>query len=366
MVTVLATVVVLGVLIFVHELGHFLAAKAVDIEVQRFSLGLGPKMAGFRWGETEYVISWFPLGGYVKMAGMAEEEGIGMLEGGASGGREPSPRDFDGKSLPARTLVITAGVLMNLLFAIAAFIVVAKAQGVQLALISQVQEDSPAAVAGFQAGDRIVSVEGQRVRAFEELALLVQQSPEAQIRVGVERDGERVSLNVVPRRVSIWSDVIRDSVDIGQIGVTSDPEGGYRTLGWMDWYWVRTTLEFLGQLVSGQSSAKEVGGPILIGQLSGQAARAGIWPFLSFMAIISVNLAILNLLPVPVLDGGHLTFLAFEAERRAADSTHAGGTRARRGPDGLGDHQRRLEAALAAPSSAGEQVQLLPIHDARA
>jgi regulator of sigma E protease len=327
MVTVLATVVVLGVLIFVHELGHFLAAKAVDIEVQRFSLGLGPKMFGFRKGETEYVISWFPLGGYVKMAGMAEEEGIGMLEGGAAGGREPSPRDFDAKSLPARTLVISAGVLMNLLFAIVAFIVVAKAQGVQLALISEVQEGSPAAEAGFQAGDHIVSVEGQRVRAFEELALLVQQSPEESIRVGVDRDGERLSLNVVPRRVSIYSDVIRDTVDIGQIGVTSDPEGGYRTLSWAEaipegsfrsWYWVRTTLEFLGQLVSGQSSAKEVGGPILIGQLSGRAARAGIWALLSFMGIISVNLAILNLLPVPVLDGGHLTFLAFEAVRGKA------------------------------------------------
>ncbi len=327
MVTVLATVLVLGVLIFVHELGHFLAAKAVDIEVQRFSLGLGPKMAGFQRGETEYVISWFPLGGYVKMAGMAEEEGVGMLEGGAAGGREPSPRDFDAKSLPARTLVISAGVIMNLLFAVAAFIVVARVQGVQLALISEVQENSPAAVAGFQPGDRIVSVEGQRVRAFAELALLVQQSPEAQIRVGVDRDGERLSLNVVPRSVSIWSDVIRDSVEIGQIGVTSDPEGGYRELGWTEaipegsfrtWYWVRTTLEFLGQLVSGQSSAKEVGGPILIGQLSGRAARAGIWALLSFMAIISVNLAILNLLPVPVLDGGHLTFLAFEAIRGRA------------------------------------------------
>ncbi len=327
MVTVLATVVVLGVLIFVHELGHFLAAKAVDIEVQRFSLGLGPKMFGFRKGETEYVISWFPLGGYVKMAGMAEEEGIGMLEGGAAGGREPSPRDFDAKSLPARTLVISAGVLMNLLFAIAAFIVVAKAQGVQLALIGEVQEDSPAAEAGFQAGDHIVSVEGQRVRAFEELALLVQQRPEESIRVGVERDRERLSLTVVPRRVSVYSDVIRDTVAIGQIGVTSDPEGGYRTLSWAEaipegsfrsWYWVRTTLEFLGQLVSGQSSAKEVGGPILIGQLSGRAARAGIWALLSFMGIISVNLAILNLLPVPVLDGGHLTFLAFEAVRGKA------------------------------------------------
>ncbi|UCG76732.1 MAG: RIP metalloprotease RseP [Gemmatimonadota bacterium] len=325
--TILATVVVLGVLIFVHELGHFLAAKAVDIEVQRFSLGLGPKMVGFRKGETEYVVSWFPLGGYVKMAGMAEEEGIGVLEGGASGERTPSPRDFDAKSLPARTLVISAGVLMNFLFALVAFIVVARAQGVQLAMISTVQEDSPAAEAGFQPGDRILSIQGQRVRSFEELRLLVQQSPETAIRVGVEREGERLSLEVVPRPVRIWSDVIRDSVDVGQIGVTSDPDGGYRTLGWREaipegsfrtWYWVRTTLEFIGQLVSGGSSAKEVGGPILIGQLSGQAARAGIWSLLAFMAVISVNLAILNLLPVPVLDGGHLTFLAFEAVRGRA------------------------------------------------
>lgn len=325
--TILATVVVLGVLIFVHELGHFLAAKSVDIEVQRFSLGLGPKMVGFRRGETEYVISWFPLGGYVKMAGMAEEEGIGMLEGGASGKRTPSPRDFDAKTLPARTLVISAGVLMNLLFAILAFIAVAKSQGVQLALIGEVQPESPAAAAGFQPGDRIVSVEGQRVRAFDELALLVQQKPGSPIRVGVERAGERVTLEVVPRSVRIWSDVTRDSVEIGQIGVTSNPEGGYRSLGWGEaiteggyrtWYWVRTTLEFLGQLVTGKGSAKEVGGPILIGQLSGEAARAGLWPLLSFMAIISVNLAILNLLPVPVLDGGHLTFLAFEAVRGQA------------------------------------------------
>ena len=327
MVTILSTVIVLGVLIFVHELGHFLAAKAVDIEVQRFSLGLGPKMIGFQRGETEYVISWFPLGGYVKMAGMAEEEAIGALEGGASEQRAPSPRDFDAKSLPARTLVISAGVIMNFLFALVAFIVVAHAQGTQLALIREVQEDSPAAEAGFEPGDRIVAIEGQRVRAFDELRLLVQQSPGAPIRVGVERDGERRTLNVVPRTVRIWSDVIRDSVEIGQIGVTSDPEAGYRTLTWSEaipegtyrtWYWVRLTFEFIGQLVSGQSSAKEVGGPILIGQLSGEAARAGIWPLLSFMAIISVNLAILNLLPVPVLDGGHLTFLAFEAVRGRA------------------------------------------------
>lgn len=326
-ITILATILVLGVLIFVHELGHFAAAKAVDIEVPRFSLGLGPKLIGFKKGETEYVISWFPLGGYVKMAGMIEEEGVGALEGGKSEGRTPSPRDFDAKSLPARTLVISAGVLMNFLFAVVAFIVVARAQGMQIPLIQDVLEDSPAAEAGFRPGDLILTVEGHRIRSFDELSLMVKQNPEMPIRIGVERAGERLTLQAVPRSVRIWSDVIRDSVEIGQLGVRSDPSGGYRSLGWggaieegsyRTWYWVRTTFEFLGQLVSGQSSAKEVGGPILIGQLSGQAARAGIWPLLSFMAIISINLAILNLLPVPVLDGGHLTFLAFEAVRGKA------------------------------------------------
>ncbi len=326
-ITILATIVVLGVLIFVHELGHFAAAKAVDIEVPRFSLGLGPKLIGFKMGETEYVISWFPLGGYVKMAGMIEEEATGVLEGGRSEGRTSSPRDFDAKSLPARTLVISAGVLMNFLFAIVAFIVVARAQGMQLPLIQDVMEDSPAAAAGLRPGDLILTVEGNRIRDFDQLSLMVKQNPEEPIRIGVERAGERLTLQAVPRSVLMWNDVIRDSVEIGQLGVMSDPDGGYRSLGWGEaiqegsyrtWYWVRTTFEFLGQLVSGQSSAKEVGGPILIGQLSGQAARAGIWPLLSFMAIISINLAILNLRPVPVLDGGHLTFLAFEAVRGRA------------------------------------------------
>ncbi|HSL70532.1 MAG TPA: site-2 protease family protein, partial [Longimicrobiales bacterium] len=146
LITILATVIVLGVLIFVHELGHFLAAKAVDIEVPRFSIGLGPKLVGFRRGETEYVISWLPLGGYVKMAGMEEME---KLEGGpskptvtgtltaddlgveAETPREAGPRDFESKSLPARALVISAGVLMNLLFAIVVFAASALVWGVQ-------------------------------------------------------------------------------------------------------------------------------------------------------------------------------------------------------------------------------------------
>ena len=128
--TILATVIVLGVLIFVHELGHFAAAKAVGVEVQRFSIGLGPRVLGFTWGETEYVLSAIPLGGYVKMGGM-DDEVMERLEGGAAEGvREPSPRDFDGKPIWARTLVISAGVIMNMIFAFGAYTFVAARYGV--------------------------------------------------------------------------------------------------------------------------------------------------------------------------------------------------------------------------------------------
>ncbi|MFO8173784.1 MAG: site-2 protease family protein [Longimicrobiales bacterium] len=129
--TVLATIIVLGVLIFIHELGHFGAAKLVGVEVQRFSIGLGPKLFGFKWGETEYVFSAIPLGGYVKMGGM-EDEVMEMVEGGKEGGgRVPGPRDFDGKPIWARTLVISAGVIMNMIFAFALYATVAGLWGVR-------------------------------------------------------------------------------------------------------------------------------------------------------------------------------------------------------------------------------------------
>ncbi|MDX1390341.1 MAG: site-2 protease family protein, partial [Acidobacteriota bacterium] len=155
--TIAVTILVLGVLIFVHELGHFLAAKSVDIEVPRFSIGLGPKMFGFRRGETEYVISWIPLGGYVKMAGMADEEVTSKLEGPDSGptgeGAPLGPRDFDAKPLWARTLVITAGVIMNWVFAIIAFAAIAMGEGVVEPRITLVDEGSPAEEAGLMEGD---------------------------------------------------------------------------------------------------------------------------------------------------------------------------------------------------------------------
>ena len=412
MTTILATVVVLGVLILVHELGHFWAAKSVDIEVPRFSIGIGPKAVGFQWGETEYVLSWLPLGGYVRMAGMEEDEALDGIEGeSVEEEREPSPRDFDAKPLWARTLVISAGVIMNFLFAVVAYGAISAIWGVtpnpeaavgdvqeeylpegtfelssvesgtrieslngepvqawrdvQMALLTSedstvrfglaggrsvevplpagdsvrqvlvgaiqpstgastviqaVQEGSPADSAGIRSGDRIVEVGGRAVREWSDVSRGVEGSPGQRVDVVVERDGERRRLTVVPR-LNVRA-AGGDTLRFGRIGVTPrlerDRLGPIAAAGHglrETWRVTGFTLDFLGGLLTGGVSTDNLGGPIAIGQISGQAARAGVRALLDFMALLSVNLAVLNLLPIPVLDGGHLVFLGIEGIR---------------------------------------------------
>jgi regulator of sigma E protease len=399
---------VLGVLIFVHELGHFMTAKWADIEVPRFSIGFGPRILGFTRGETEYVISLLPLGGYVKMAGMEEMEQIEggpahrqrhSVDGSGASVRTPHrPRDFESKSLPWRALVISAGVIMNLLFAFVVFsftedllpagtealarlergariesvggrsipnfstlrielstarpgpleIGVAGAGPIHITVpdrdslrtnlvlaiqpemisepvISQVSAGEPAEAAGLQSGDRVVSVDGVRVDSWQELVNRVEDSPGSPITITVRRGGEEVETQVIPRAARL-----ADGFEYGRIGVAGtagllvaprDRKGPLEAVlhgGLETGRWVRLTGEFLVGLFSGRHSARDLGGPILIGQLSGEVARAGLESLLSFMGLLSVNLAILNLLPIPVLDGGHLVFLAIEAVRGRA------------------------------------------------
>lgn len=324
--TIAATIVCLGVLIFVHELGHFLAAKSVDIEVSRFSIGFGPKIVGFTRGETEYVISAFPLGGYVKMEGMVGEEITEHLEGGETEKREPSPRDFDAKPLWARFYVIIAGVAMNTVFAILAFAIIAGVNGINVPVVGAVAEEGPAAAAGLRPGDVIVSVEGRRVQDFRDVQQDIQMRPGESIRLGIQRGEERMDVRLTTMAVKVPpGEMGGDSLEVGVIGVERAPdEETHRALGPVaalgqgaaqTWRWVVNIGAFVGRIFSGKDSASELGGPILIGQMSGQFARAGLIPFLNFMAIISVNLAVLNLLPIPVLDGGHLVFLAVEGVR---------------------------------------------------
>ncbi|MDP2482568.1 MAG: RIP metalloprotease RseP [Candidatus Palauibacterales bacterium] len=324
LITILSTIVVLGVLILVHELGHFWAAKAVDIEVSRFSIGFGPKIAGFRRGETEYVLAAIPLGGYVKMEGMVGEEAVSPLEGKTEPEREPSPRDFDAKPLWARFLVIVAGVVMNFVFAFAAFTFVARSEGVIDPLIGRLEPGSPAEQAGFQPSDMILAMDGRGIRNWDEVQQYVGMRPEVPIRFTVRRESEKLDIEATPGKFRAYNDLVKDSVDVGFLGIEVGLDRAQRDLtlpeslaaGWhRTGAWTGEIVSFLKRVVTGRGSAKELGGPIVIGQLSGAAAREGLTAFLNFMAIISVNLAVLNLLPIPVLDGGHLVFLLAEGLR---------------------------------------------------
>lgn len=419
--TILAAAVVLGVLIFVHELGHFWAAKAVGIDVPRFSIGIGPRLTGFRWRETEYVISWLPLGGYVKMAGMGEEEALEGLEGeAAEPDREPSEGDFESKPLWARFVAISAGVVMNFFFAAVAFGAIAAVWGVpapqeariggvqenglpaealelarlphgarvervegnrvssfedlRLAMgsvpagevsltlddgrrftftmpegdsararvvrslspvirieprVGQVVEGGPADSAGFRPDDRIRAVEGEPVSSFQVFAARVEKSPGRPVEVTVERGGESRTLTVVPEEqvLAAGGDTLRygrirlgvsESAAMTAASQQRQEPGpvGAVTYGFAEtWRWTVRTVEVLGRLVTGNVDPGTLGGPVRIAQMSGDVARIGGQAFLNFMAVISINLAILNLLPIPVLDGGWLLFLGVEAVR---------------------------------------------------
>jgi len=414
---ILATIVVLGVLIFVHELGHFLAAKAMDIEVQRFSIGLGPTVWGMQFGETEYVLSAIPLGGYVKMGGMADEV-MDRVEGGpVEGEREPGPRDFDGKPIWARTLVISAGVIMNFLFAWLIFstslavwgerhldyttvggvveeALPAGAEGlsalqagdrivrigdvevrhwgdvqrafmegeagptrieldgkapIQFRLpvseeerglafgavaywisptVAGVVAGSAAEEGGVEAGDLVLAVDGQPIENWFGFVDMIEARAGQRTELRLERDGGEIVRYVTPRATEDTDPLTGETSTVGRVGIEREPfrfvydavpfpaavAGGFQETVGVTAY----ILSFLRDLVSGGVSPRDVGSIVTIGAASGQAASLGLEPFLSFMALFSVNLAVLNLLPIPILDGGHLLFLAIEAVRGKA------------------------------------------------
>ncbi len=415
---VVAGVIVLGVLIFVHELGHFLAAKSVGIGVIRFSFGLGPRTRLRRTiGETEYCLSWLPLGGYVKMAGLEEEGAAGALEGPPGGGAWPKERTFEGKPLWARVYVIAAGVLMNALFAVGVYALLAGTYGVPAdrppvigavdttalprgaaalarlrpgdrivrigrdtvqgwsdiasalltstdrmlriqvagraepvvlevpaseqeargkvlsaltpwigAEIGTVVAGGPADRAGIRPGDRIVRAGADTVRVPSDFTGVIEASPGRPVALVVRRGGAELPLTVTPLAESERDSSTGAMREVGKVRVSVSgerpPLRRYGALGAVGQGFAQAgqaaglVLFTLKGLVLGQLSLRDVGGPILIGQVSGEVARLGLEPFLSFLALFSMNLAVLNLLPIPVLDGGHLLFLAIEGVRR--------------------------------------------------
>lgn len=416
MFAVAVTVFVLGVLILVHELGHFIVAKAVGIAVPRFSIGFGPATPlRFRRGETEYVVAWIPLGGYVKMASREEQEAMSTIEGGMPEAEVPPDQLFESKSLGQRVLVISAGVVMNVFFAWAVYAALAGIWGrredptttigsvaadelpteaavlasippgtkvlrvngdtvrswqeMQRAMLDPTTNElqlefagqpsvtlpipgidaetrvrvaealrpawpvaaqsivpgMPAAAAGLQAGDAIVRIDGHPVRYWYDIPPLVEPRAGDTLQVAVRRGDSLFSVTMVPEERTAQDPITGDLRTVGQIGyglpeldvrdvrfgpIGAAVEGVRGTWSAVELVWVTVS-----GIATRKVSAREVGGPILIGQLSARAARRGVRELLSLMALISVNLAILNLLPIPALDGGHLVFLLWEGVR---------------------------------------------------
>jgi len=431
--TALAAILVLGPVIVFHELGHFLVAKLAGIYVKTFSVGFGPKLLRLRWGETEYVLSAFPLGGYVRMvgesSGASEPSSAGAPEGEAAGGGESAlyPRDgirdedvpphrwFRNKPIPTRLAVVTAGPIANLVLAIVVMtgvfwhegrrvqpsttigsiradseeakaglrdndrllavagtpvsneleilqaIEAQKSGSLTLRIeragrdttlvlagvrrergaitfpvwglrydprIGQVKKDGPADRAGLRRGDRIVEIDGTPIAYYDEIAGHINPNIGKPLAIVWERDGQRMTATVTPEAEEVQvNDSLTETRKIGRIQIEpydlvvpvrfgeAFGESLRRAVSFTS-----DTMRFLGLVVTGKASRNAVGGPIRIGQVAGSALRWGFFPLLGFMAFFSLNLFLLNLLPIPVLDGGHVLFLTIEAVRGEAIS----------------------------------------------
>ena len=349
MIFIWSTVLVIGILVFVHELGHYLAARSVGVRVEKFSIGFPPRFitltsveSGFditifffrfvkrklswkpiikthinlkgRVGTgTEYVIALIPLGGYVKMAGSLDESLDTVITN--------APDEFMSKSVLQKIWILSAGVLMNVFTAFIIFTGITYYQGIldssNEPIINELIIKNPAEIAGLKKGDEVYSINGERIYKWTDLQKIIGPLPNTQINIKVLRDGDIMDFSLKTSFHVIPGDDALDT--LGMIGIR--PEYYYLPVNFSEalTYGLNGTIKSFGlitltfkMLGSGQASLKDLGGPIMIGQIAGETAKAGWIPLMNFMALISINLAFLNILPIPGLDGGHIFIILIE------------------------------------------------------
>jgi regulator of sigma E protease len=307
-----AAVVGLGLLIVFHEFGHFLLAKLSGVGVLTFSVGFGPKLWVRKKGETEYALSAFPLGGYVKMVGEDPDEQVSQQD---------IEKSFAHKSLLKRIAIVVAGPGFNILLAVFLLVLVFTFYGVPVmsTQINGVEKGSPADRAGLLKGDHIVAIDGKPVEEWEELSKAIKSSGGKELNLQVTRAAGSVNLTVQPTKRE-GRTIFGERKDDWIIGISSQVSIQKGSPGlaivrafYQTYDYAKVTLLALVKMVSGDVSPRNIGGPILIAQMAGQQAQEGLGSFLAFLAVLSINLGVLNLLPVPVLDGGHLLFFLVEA-----------------------------------------------------
>jgi regulator of sigma E protease len=320
---------VLTIVVFFHELGHYLVGRWCGIKAEVFSIGFGPELIGRndRHG-TRWKLSLIPLGGYVKFLG---DENAASMPSGADAQTQNQaavPGSFPGASLWRRAATVAAGPIANFILAIAIFAVMFGTSGRMIAdpIVAQVQPASAAEAAGILPGDRFVAIDGVQIEIFDDVQRYVSVRPEVPITVTMDRQGKLVDLTLTPARTEI-SDPFGNKMEVGRIGVVTNNDAGnfrLREYGPLEavgegaaqsWYIVTRTVDYIGNIITGREKADQLGGPIRVAKYSKDMSTLGLAALIQLAAVLSVSIGLLNLMPIPMLDGGHLVFYAIEAVR---------------------------------------------------
>ncbi|MGE4318682.1 MAG: RIP metalloprotease RseP [Deferribacterales bacterium] len=313
---IISAVILLGVLIFIHELGHFLLAKSRGVLVERFSIGFGPVIYKWTRGETEYALSAIPLGGYVKMYGEQPDAEVDP---------ELASRSFSNKSVFSRFLIVAAGPFFNFILAVFIYSVIFMAGTPRfLADVGDVAPDSAASVAGVMKGDMIKSIDGIDMKFWDDMTAYVQEHGGKPLHFVIDRGGKDIELTITPMLVKD-KNLFGEDIEIGRVGIVRgersviERENPLKAVysGFEQTYRISEMMVIgIVKLFQKAVPADSIGGPIMIVKMAKDSAETGFLSFFSFMAVISINLGILNLLPIPVLDGGHILFLIIETITR--------------------------------------------------
>lgn len=320
---------VLTIIVFVHEMGHYLVARWNGVAIQTFSVGFGPELFGFydRRG-TRWRLSAIPLGGYVRFVGDMNASSVPDEEFIAKAGPDLAPQLFVNKNVWQRIAVVAAGPLANIIFTFLILYALLLGYGRYTLppVIDAVAPESVAASAGIVAGDRVISVDGFKVRGFEDFQRLVSTAPERTVTIVIDRNGQNSTIQLVPEAAQT-TDRFGNPHRIGRIGVSKDVQqsdvqlyrpGPVEAVG-MTFEEIRfimdRTVAFLGDFFVGRGDIEQLGGPVKVAKVSGEVATLGIVALINLMALLSLNIGVFNLLPIPMLDGGHLVYYGIEAVR---------------------------------------------------
>ncbi len=325
---VIPFLIALTVIVFIHELGHFMVARWCGVSIETFSIGFGKEIVGFHDKHgTRWKFAWIPLGGYVKFRGDANAASFPDAETVAAAASDPG--NFHGKPIWQRALIVAAGPIANFILAIAIFAVAFMAMGTPNIepRIYGVQQGSAAEKGGLQKGDLILKIDGREIKDFLDIQQAVVARAGDTLPVLIDRAGTQLELTIVPE-LRVEDDGFGGKIKIGRLGVMSASQAGgattYTRLGPLDaikaggqqtWFIVETTFRYIGKVFTGRQSADQVSGVIGMATAAGNAASQGIYSFINIIAFLSVSIGLINLFPIPMLDGGHLVYYGIEAVR---------------------------------------------------